>query len=70
MVTKCKRAWDFFVELCAFMSMMSILSVPVVAWGTHIAYSIMVEKYLLLIAGAILPPIGMIHGVGIWLGWF
>ena len=46
------------------------ISVPVVAWGTHIAYSIIVEKYLLLIVGAILPPIGMIHGVGVWFGWF
>lgn len=70
MVTKCKRAWNYFVELCAFLAMMSILSVPIAAWLTHIVYSIMVEKYLLLIAGAILPPIGMIHGVGVWLGLF
>jgi hypothetical protein len=70
MFTKCKRAWNYFVELCAFLAMMSVLSVPIVAWGTHIIYSIMVEKYLLLIAGAILPPIGMIHGVGVWFGWF
>ena len=70
MFTKCKRAWNYFVELCAFLAMMSVLLIPIVAWLTHIFYSIMVEKYLLLIAGAILPPIGMIHGVGVWFGWF
>lgn len=62
--------WFKFKEICAILGMMSVLLIPIVAWGTHIVYSIMVEKYLLLIAGAILPPIGMIHGIGVWFGWF
>jgi hypothetical protein len=38
------------------------------AWVTHIVVCIKSASYLFLIAGAILPPIGVIHGWGVWLG--
>jgi hypothetical protein len=40
----------------------------VAAMVTHIIVCLKTASYLLLIAGAIMPPIGVIHGWGIWLG--
>lgn len=40
----------------------------VLAWLTHVIFCLITGKWGLLIAGAILAPIGMIHGVLIWLG--
>lgn len=38
------------------------------AWLTHIIHCLIYAKYLLLIAGALIAPVGVIHGVGIWFG--
>ena len=38
------------------------------SWITHVVYTISAGAWLLLIAGAIVPPVGMIHGIMIWLG--
>lgn len=38
------------------------------AWVTHIVVCFRAASYLLLTAGAIMPPIGVIHGWCIWLG--
>jgi hypothetical protein len=40
------------------------------AFVHHIVFCIQHHEYLLLIAGVILPFVGMIHGWGLWLGWF
>ena len=40
----------------------------VAAWLTHIFSCLFAAKYLLLIAGAFVFPVGIIHGVGIWFG--
>jgi len=40
----------------------------IAAWITHIIHSLMTAKYLLLIAGALIAPVGVIHGVGLWFG--
>jgi len=40
----------------------------VAAWLTHIIASIAAHAWGLLIAGAIMFPIGIIHGTGVWLG--
>lgn len=40
------------------------------AWFTHVVVSIQTAKWLLLIAGAIVFPVGCVHGTGIWFGWF
>lgn len=42
----------------------------VAAWFTHIIVCIKAANWLLLIAGAIMFPIGIIHGVGVWFGFF
>lgn len=41
----------------------------VAAWLTHIFHCLFAAKYLLLIAGAFIAPVGAIHGVGIWFGF-
>ncbi len=40
----------------------------IVAWMTHIIHCLMYAKYMLLIAGAIIAPVGVIHGIGLWFG--
>lgn len=42
----------------------------VAPWVNHIVYCFQTEKYLLLIAGAIVVPVGWIHGFGLWLGFW
>lgn len=38
------------------------------AWLTHIITCLGAAKWGFLIAGALFVPIGIIHGIGIWLG--
>lgn len=38
------------------------------AWLTHVVNCIQNGEWLFLIAGAIAAPVGIVHGVGIWLG--
>ena len=42
----------------------------VAGWLTHVIHCIRSEEWLLLIGGAIMAPIGVIHGWGLWFGWF
>jgi len=49
-------------------SVFSILILSVAAWMTHIIHCLMYAKYLLLIAGAFIAPVGVIHGVSVWFG--
>lgn len=44
-----------------------ILVVPFI---NHLVYCFQEEKYLLLIAGAIVPPVGWFHGLGQLFGWW
>jgi hypothetical protein len=46
------------------------LLLMVASWCTHIGVAFANEQWLLLIAGAIAFPIGMVHGIGIWFGIF
>lgn len=39
------------------------------AWFTHVVTCLAQGLWGFLIAGAILFPIGIIHGVMIWFGW-
>lgn len=40
------------------------------AWITHVVVCIKVGAWILLAIGAIVVPVGIIHGIGIWLGLF
>lgn len=49
---------------------MAIGIVSVLAWLTHVVTSLGEGWWGFLIAGALFFPIGIIHGVGLWLGFF
>lgn len=42
------------------------------AWITHIVVTIQAKEWLFMIAGALIPPIAVIHGWAVWFGyqWF
>jgi len=40
----------------------------IAAWLTHVVFCIKTTAWGFLIAGAVMFPIGIIHGVMIWLG--
>lgn len=42
----------------------------VASWITHVIVCIQTSSWLFLLAGAIFFPIGMVHGTGLWLGFF
>tara|TARA_R110002050_G_scaffold10642_4_gene36290 strand:+ start:1757 stop:1924 length:168 start_codon:yes stop_codon:yes gene_type:complete len=46
----------------------SVAFMFIAAWFTHIITCLIQAKYLLLIAGAFIAPVGIIHGIGIWFG--
>ena len=46
----------------------SVAFMCIAAWFTNIITCLIQAKYLLLIAGAFIAPVGVIHGVGIWFG--
>lgn len=46
----------------------AIVMVLIAAWATHIIHCLIYAKYLLLIAGAFMFPVGIIHGAGLWFG--
>lgn len=52
------------IELTGVILFLTVLG----AWVTHIIHCLIHAKYLLLIAGALIAPVGVIHGVGIWFG--
>ena len=39
------------------------------AWVTHVAVTIMAKAWVLLLVGALVPPVGVVHGVLVWLGY-
>ncbi len=44
------------------------LGTAIAALGTHIVICIQSGAWGILIAGAILPPVGIVHGIGHWFG--
>ncbi len=45
-----------------------MFSTIVGGWLTHIIHCLLTAKYVLLVAGAFIFPVGVIHGVGLWFG--
>lgn len=46
---------------------LGLFLLPAFAWLTHIVTCFKDENYLLLIAGALVFPIGILHGLWVWL---
>lgn len=42
----------------------------IAAWITHVIVCIKASAWILLAFGCIVAPIGVIHGIGVWLGVF
>lgn len=42
------------------------------AWVTHIFVSIQAQEWVFMIVGALIPPVAVVHGFAVWLGytWF
>jgi len=47
---------------------LAIVIAMIGAWFTHVIHCLVYAKYLLLIAGGFIFPVGIIHGIGIWFG--
>lgn len=62
---KFNKGFDEGVAGCMFM-LLIIFS----AWVTHIVTCLSDDRWGFLIAGAIMFPIAVVHGVGIWFGLF
>lgn len=54
----------------AFLFYSVFLLLPLSAWLTHVFTCLHDERWGFLIAGAIMFPIAIVHGFGIWLGVF
>ncbi|GEL42295.1 hypothetical protein MEX01_28860 [Methylorubrum extorquens] len=42
----------------------------IAAWVTHVVVCIKATSWVLLLFGCIVAPVGVIHGIGVWLGAF
>lgn len=40
----------------------------IAAWFTHVIHCISNHEWVFLLAGALMAPIGVIHGIGLWFG--
>lgn len=49
---------------------LAIVIACLAAWVTHVVICIKTASWLFLIAGALLAPIGVVHGIGVWFGIF
>lgn len=54
------------LDITVFMAQMSFYFMLLGAFLTHIVHCYMAVKPLLLIVGALISPIGIIHGVSLW----
>ena len=57
-----------FTDNIGFVAGLAFAFTMLAAWLTHIFHCLFAAKYLLLIAGAFIAPVGIIHGIGIWFG--
>ena len=55
---------DFFGGIIGF----SLIAVCASAWFTHLFVCFSDDRWGFLIAGALMFPIAIVHGVGIWFG--
>jgi hypothetical protein len=69
-----KRKWsDFKYTYKGVVGILSVIAgiiLLVAPFINHLVYCFQTEKYLLLIAGALVPPVGWFHGLGQFFGWW
>lgn len=54
--------------IIGFLIWFAIVIGSVAAWATHVIVCIKAASWVLLIIGAIFFPIGILHGLAVWLG--
>lgn len=42
----------------------------IAAWVTHVVVCIKASSWVLLAFGCIVAPVGVVHGIGVWMGVF
>ena len=52
------------------LTMIALIGISTAAWVTHVFVCLADDRWGFLIAGAIMFPIAIFHGIGIWLGFF
>jgi hypothetical protein len=52
------------------LAVLSLLLGSAAAWITHVIVCIKASAWVLLAFGCIVAPVGVIHGIGVWLGVF
>jgi hypothetical protein len=58
------------LTLFAILAMVVLWVTALAGWVNHIIICIKASSWILLAFGVIVPPIGVIHGVGSWFGAF
>ena len=48
----------------------AVIAWVALSWLTHIVVCIQQSKWMLLLVGSFVFPVGCIHGTGVWLGFF
>jgi hypothetical protein len=49
---------------------LALVAWVILSWITHIVVCIQQAKWILLLVGAFVFPVGCVHGTGIWIGVF
>lgn len=52
----------------AYLTVIVASLIAAAAWLTHVIVCIKTANYLFLIAGGLVAPIGVLHGLGVWIG--
>lgn len=55
-------------ELAGCLGVAAIFLVSFSAWLTHVIYCLTEDRWGFLIAGTLFAPVGVIHGILIWMG--
>jgi hypothetical protein len=53
-----------------FMVSIAIAIASLAAWITHVVHCLQHEQWGFLIGGALFFPVAIIHGLGLWFGFF
>lgn len=57
------RAIAVAIGLCGWLTLLA-------AWVTHVIVCIKASAWILLLFGCLVVPVGVVHGIGVWLGVF
>lgn len=60
------RRWD---RLWGLWLLIALVLMPAAAWVQHILTSALAERWVTLVLGAVVFPLGILHGIAIWLGF-